>query len=185
MFTRNVVAKTIFVLSIFFSIYVVAEEPDCNQVCKIPDQHLKKVTSVNHHAGMVYISSGTLITGDDNLPKQPVTINAFWMDATEVTNAQFQKFVIAVNYVTRAEIKSDRAQKTLATLTSKLSGSNAPPNQPVTNISLTDAQAYCRWTGKRLPTQAEWQWAAQVSARMTLSPAVNMERKGFRCVSNN
>ena len=68
-------------------------------------------TSVN---GMVFIKGGTFTMGGDNnqasadeFPKHKVQVDGFWMDATEVTNAQFQKFVEATNYVTTAEKKPD------------------------------------------------------------------------------
>lgn len=60
--------------------------------------------------GMILIPSGTLHMGGDNdqasaneFPKHDVIINSFWMDETEVTNTQFQKFVEATNYKTIAE----------------------------------------------------------------------------------
>jgi formylglycine-generating enzyme len=63
---------------------------------------------------MVYISGGTFMMGgennqasEDEYPKHPVRVNAFFMDATEVTNQQFQKFIEATNYVTTAERKPD------------------------------------------------------------------------------
>ena len=68
-------------------------------------------TSVN---GMVFIKGGTFMMGGDNsqasadeYPKHKVQVNSFWMDATEVTNAQFAKFVKATHYITTAEKKPD------------------------------------------------------------------------------
>ena len=65
-------------------------------------------------AGMVHIPGGTFSMGGDNeqasgdeYPKHDVTVDAFWMDATEVTNAQFARFVAATGYVTTAERKPD------------------------------------------------------------------------------
>jgi sulfatase modifying factor 1 len=66
------------------------------------------------HKGMVWIKGGTFGMGGDNkqagpdeYPKHKVTVNGFWIDATEVTNAQFDKFVKAPGYVTTAEKKPD------------------------------------------------------------------------------
>src|SRR5258708_3790349 len=68
----------------------------------------------NAHTGMVWIKPGTFMMGADNkqaspdeYPKHKVTVNGFWMDATEVTNAQFAKFVKATGYITTAERKPD------------------------------------------------------------------------------
>ena len=65
-------------------------------------------------AGMKYIPGGTFMRGGDNdqasedeYPKHNVVVNAFWMDETEVTNAQFQKFVGATGYITTAAQKPD------------------------------------------------------------------------------
>ena len=67
-----------------------------------------------NHAGMVWVPAGTFRMGADNqqaepdeYPKHNVTIDGFWIDKTEVTNAQFEKFVKATGYITTAERKPD------------------------------------------------------------------------------
>lgn len=69
-----------------------------------------KTASNENHDGMVWIEGGTFMMGADNeqaskdeYPKHKVTVNGFWMDATEVTNAEFDKFVKATGYITTAE----------------------------------------------------------------------------------
>ena len=64
--------------------------------------------------GMAYIKGGTFMMGGDNnqasadeFPKHKVHVDAFWMDETEVTNAEFQEFVDATHYITTAEKKPD------------------------------------------------------------------------------
>ncbi|MHB8209499.1 formylglycine-generating enzyme family protein [Mucilaginibacter sp.] len=64
------------------------------------------------HKGMIWIKAGTFMMGADNsqaspdeYPKHKVTVDGFWMDATEVTNAQFAQFVKATGYITTAEQK--------------------------------------------------------------------------------
>jgi formylglycine-generating enzyme required for sulfatase activity len=163
--------------------------------------------------GMVLIPSGTFMMGSDNnessqdeYPKHRVEIDSFYMDITEVTNAQFKKFVDATGYVTTAERKPDwdELKKTLPPGTPKPSddmlvpaslvfketkgpvqlndysqwwnwvpdanwrhptgpGSNleGKDNYPVVHVSWFDAMAYCKWAGKRLPTEAEWEFAAR------------------------
>ena len=64
--------------------------------------------------GMVWVPGGTFWMGsdefDDARPVHKVYVDGFWMDRTEVTNAQFQKFVAATGYVTTAEKTPDRKQ---------------------------------------------------------------------------
>ena len=163
--------------------------------------------------GMKYIPGGTFMMGGDNdqasedeYPKHSVQVNPFWMDETEVTNAQFQKFVEATGYITTAEQKPDweELKKTLPPGTPKppdsvlvaaslvfkkaetevnlhdfnqwwswVAGASwkhpqgpgssikGKENYPVTQVSWYDAMAYCKWAGKRLPTEAEWEFAAR------------------------
>lgn len=173
-------------------------------------------------AGMVLIPGGTFMMGGDNeqaandeYPKHAVQVNAFWMDETEVTNAQFEKFVAATGYVTTAEQKPDWEvlQKTVPPGTPKppdsvlvaaslvfhqtdgpvnLNNYNAwwqwvhganwrhpqgpgssikgKENEPVTQVSWYDAVAYCKWAGKRLPTEAEWEYAARGGLKNNIYP---------------
>lgn len=86
--------------------------------------------------------------------KKPVTLPGFAMDLTPVTNAQFAAFLRASNY------QPTHPQNFL-----KHWVNHRPPagkeEHPVVNVDLDDARAYARWAGKRLPTEEEWQYAAQ------------------------
>ena len=83
-----------------------------------------------------------------------VKLSPFAMDETVVTNGQFAQFLKASRYQPKHRENFLRHWV-----------NNAPPagqeNHPVVWVALEDARAYAKWAGKRLPTEAEWQWAAQ------------------------
>lgn len=172
--------------------------------------------------GMVFIKGGSFSMGADNdqasadeFPKHPVKIDDFWIDATEVTNAEFEKFIDATHYITTAERKPDwdEIKKTLPPGTTKpadsllvasslvFSQTNGPVNlndygqwwrwvknadwrhpqgpgsnitgkekYPVVQVSWYDAIAYSQWAGKRLPTEAEWEYAARGGLKNNIYP---------------
>jgi formylglycine-generating enzyme required for sulfatase activity len=107
---------------------------------------------------MIEIPAGPFTFGSDTSepnegPAQIIDLPAFQVDRFEVANEDFTLFVNATDYQTEAE--QSGANKTWQ---SYVEGKG---NHPVVKVSWNDAQAYCEWLGKRLPTEMEWEKAAR------------------------
>jgi formylglycine-generating enzyme required for sulfatase activity len=132
-------------------------------------------------AGMIFLPAGDFLRGRthempdtkldfypnplrDDLPARRITLSPFYLDAAEVTISDYAAFIAATRHRTPPVWRT-----------------GLPPhnkdNFPVTDVSFDDAAAYCKWRGKRLPTEAEWERACRGFAVGETYPWGNREPK--------
>lgn len=119
----------------------------------------------------VSVPAGVFQQGDDASPDarpvRQVTLDAYRLDATEVTIDAFESFVAAGGY-TQPALWSDGGRVWLASQPTGMGAvwraAGRRGDHPVVNVTWYEADAFCRWKGGRLPTEAEWERAACASS---------------------
>lgn len=192
----------------------------CVWSCKLDTKNGNNDSIIKAPDGMIWVPKKTFTMGakandayalEKEMPTQQVTVDGFFIDATEVTNKQFRAFVEATGYVTIAErpINWEEMKNSLPAGTPKPPDSILQPgclifnrnvkkissfddisqwwswklganwkhpngpessiegkdNYPVVHVAYEDALAYCKWANRLLPTEAQWESAAQGTAK--------------------
>jgi len=124
-----------------------------------PSATVTVISGEGKYAGMVYVPGGPFVMGSnaaaDQMPVRTRKVGGFWIDRTEVTAAQFDRFLQERNIAPPA-----------GPLWSGGVLTEALADHPAYPVPWSQARAYCRWAGKRLPTEVEWEKAARgVDAR--------------------
>jgi len=127
--------------------------PDCTRVGQTWTSSIDGMVLVCVPAGDFVMGSGNANTSTDEKPQHVVYLDAYWVDKTEVTNAQYAQCV--------SDGDCDPPNANASDTRSNYYRDDRYSNYPVMNVSWNNANAYCAWAERQLPTEAQWEKAAR------------------------
>lgn len=163
------------------------------------NEHPRTNQMVLVHGGQFEMGTDKpVFMADGEHPARSVRVNDFYLDVHEVSNAEFERFVKATGHVTEAETFGDSfvldsaiSEETKKGITQAVAAApwwlpvkgadwrhpEGPDSHirdrmdhPVVHVSWNDADAFCKWSGKRLLTEAEWEYACRAGLKNRLFP---------------
>ncbi|MBC7442799.1 MAG: SUMF1/EgtB/PvdO family nonheme iron enzyme [Ramlibacter sp.] len=181
---------------------------ETREMATAPVRHPISQVSVPGQVFLMGDASGAGNAGDGEWPVHPVWVDGFELDATSVTNTAFAAFVDDTGFRTESEVFGYSAVLHLALEAQLEDIVGQPPEvpwwlgvrgadwahpggplsslqgldeHPVMQVSWNDAQAYCAWAGRRLPTEAEWECASRGGLEGRLYPWGDEWGDRYRC----